>query len=166
MTQHFASVDDYIASFPAQTQQRLEEVRRLVASAVPDGEETIAYNMPTITVDGRSVVHFAGWAKHLSIYPEPGGDPELTRDLAPYSGGKGTLRFPLDEPHPRRAHHAGGAASGGTHRLALARDAGPGEPVVEVLEPPQQGRHELVADSGVEPGVAQADDDQRADGQQ
>lgn len=100
MTHHFDSVDDYVASFPSQTRQLLEQVRRIAAAAVPDGQETIAYNMPTIQVAGRSVVHFAGWTGHLSVYPEPAGDPELTRDLAPYSGDKGTLRFPLDQPLP------------------------------------------------------------------
>ena len=100
MTQKFDTVDDYLASFPTRTREPLAEVRRIVASVVPDGQETIAYGMPTIKVAGRSVVHFAGWAGHLSIYPEPDGDTDLTRDLAPYRAGKGTLRFPLDQPLP------------------------------------------------------------------
>ena len=79
----------------------LQKVRQTVHAAVPGGgEEAIRYNMPTITLDGSSLVHFAGWKKHLSVYPEPDGDAVLTRDLAPFRGGKGTLKFPLDEPIP------------------------------------------------------------------
>ena len=60
----------------------------------------ISYNIPTLKRDGRSVVHFAGWKAHVSLYPMPDGDADLERDLAPYSSGKGTLKFPLAEPIP------------------------------------------------------------------
>ncbi len=56
--------------------------------------------IPTLTLDGRSVVHFAAWKHHLSRYPQPTGDPALARDLEPYAMGKGTLRFPLARPVP------------------------------------------------------------------
>jgi uncharacterized protein YdhG (YjbR/CyaY superfamily) len=67
---------------------------------VPEGEDAISYNMPTLTLGGRRIVHYAGWKKHVSLYPAPEDDGALGRDLAPYSAGKGTLKFPLAEPMP------------------------------------------------------------------
>jgi uncharacterized protein YdhG (YjbR/CyaY superfamily) len=96
----FSSVDEYVASFPPETRAILEKVRRAMRSAAPGTEETISYDIPTFTLDGRYVIYFAGWKRHISIYPIPHGDEALQRDLAPYVAAKGTLRFPLDKPIP------------------------------------------------------------------
>ena len=36
----------------------------------------------------------------MSLYPGPEGDADLDSALAPYRSGRGTLRFPLDQPMP------------------------------------------------------------------
>ncbi len=100
MAEKFGSVDDYERSLPEPTQKIVNELRRRAHRAAPDGVETIAYNMPTVKVEGRSVIHFAAWKTHIAIYPAPEGDAELTRDLEPYLQAKGTLRFPLDGAIP------------------------------------------------------------------
>jgi uncharacterized protein YdhG (YjbR/CyaY superfamily) len=101
--QKFASIDDYLDSLSPEVRAAVEEVRAIVNAEVPDGEETISYHMPTVRRGGQAVVHYAGWKKHVSIYPEPDTEqhPDVGRELAPYSGGKGTLKFPLDQPLPR-----------------------------------------------------------------
>ena len=38
--QKFASIDDYIGSFPAEVRTVLEKVRQTVRTAVPDADET------------------------------------------------------------------------------------------------------------------------------
>jgi uncharacterized protein YdhG (YjbR/CyaY superfamily) len=96
----FASIDDYIGSFPAEVRTVLEQVRETVRTAVPDADETISYDIPTITLDGRALLHFAGWKHHLSVYPAPTGDDDLVRRLEPYRSGKGTLKFKLSQPIP------------------------------------------------------------------
>jgi uncharacterized protein YdhG (YjbR/CyaY superfamily) len=96
----FESVDDYIASFPPQVQPKLEAVRAAIRSAAPGTAETISYDIPTFTLDGRYVVYFAGWKRHISVYPIPDPDDALAREITPYVGGKGTLKFPLDRPLP------------------------------------------------------------------
>ena len=100
MAATYASVEEYVASFPEDVREVLEQVRRRVLRVVPDAGEKISYQMPTITSGGKPVVHFAGWKSHLSLYPAPEGDEDLAADLAPYSAGKGTLKFPLDRPIP------------------------------------------------------------------
>jgi uncharacterized protein YdhG (YjbR/CyaY superfamily) len=96
----FASIDEYIASFPPDVQRTLEEVRATIRAAVPGTEERISYGIPTFALDGRYVVYFSGWKRHVSVYPVPDADPELQREIAPYRAGKGTLKFALDKPLP------------------------------------------------------------------
>jgi uncharacterized protein YdhG (YjbR/CyaY superfamily) len=98
----FATVDEYIGSFPQDVQFALEEVRRTIHSAVPGAGETISYQIPTITVNGRYLVYFAGWKHHVSLYPLPEVDEAFAEELTPYRSGKGTVKFPLGEPIP---HH-------------------------------------------------------------
>jgi uncharacterized protein YdhG (YjbR/CyaY superfamily) len=45
-------------------------------------------------------LHFAGWKSHISVYPVPAGDAGFERQIAPYRGSKGTLKFPLNKPIP------------------------------------------------------------------
>jgi uncharacterized protein YdhG (YjbR/CyaY superfamily) len=100
MAEKFTSVEDYLDSFPPDVRRALEEIRATILGAVDGAVETISYNIPTVRVDGRPVVHYAGWKQHLSLYPVPAGDEDLVRELAPYVAGKGTLKFPLDQPIP------------------------------------------------------------------
>jgi uncharacterized protein YdhG (YjbR/CyaY superfamily) len=100
MAQKFATIDEYIATFPENVQEILEEVRRTIHAAVPGADETISYHMPTIAVDGKSVVTFAGWKKHIALYPAPSGDADYERDIAKYRTETATLNFPLKDPIP------------------------------------------------------------------
>jgi uncharacterized protein YdhG (YjbR/CyaY superfamily) len=97
----FSTVDEYIGSFPDDVQTVLGEVRRAIHNAVPAAaEETISYQIPTITLNGRQVVHFAAWKHHLAVYPIPETDDTLAREIAPYRDAKSTLRFPYGKPIP------------------------------------------------------------------
>ena len=100
MARTFDTVDDYIPSFPTASQQVLHDVRRALHGAVPGAGETISYDIPTLTLHGRSVVHFAGWKHHVSVYPIPDGDPSFEQAVARHRSGASTAKFPLDEPMP------------------------------------------------------------------
>ncbi len=95
-----ASIDEYIAEFPPETQEVLERVRAIVKETVPEATETIAYDIPAFGLDGRRLVYFAGWKSHVSLYPVPDGDEAFKSAIAPYQSGKGTLRFDLGKPLP------------------------------------------------------------------
>lgn len=94
-----ASIDDYIARFPSEVAAVLTEVRRIVGETVPGSVETISYDIPTFDLGGRHLVHFAAWEKHFSVYPVPRSSA-LAAELEEYQHGKGTLRFPFDQPAP------------------------------------------------------------------
>jgi hypothetical protein len=46
-------IDDYIAGFPNNVQEKLKKIRRTIRKAAPDAEETIKYRMPTYTLKGN-----------------------------------------------------------------------------------------------------------------
>jgi uncharacterized protein YdhG (YjbR/CyaY superfamily) len=100
MAEKFVTVDGYIDSFPQDVQSVLREVRSTILKVVPAAGETISYQIPTVMLDGRSLVYFAAWKHHVSLYPIPPGDEAFERELAPYRASKGTVRFPLGEPLP------------------------------------------------------------------
>lgn len=101
MAERFASVDAYVGSFPPEVREVLEGIRRTVHEAAPEGAgERISYGIAAVTLGGRDLVHFAGWKRHVSVYPVPEGDAVFRRDAEPYRSGRGTLRFPLDRPVP------------------------------------------------------------------
>ena len=98
--QKFASVDDYIGSFPPDVQLLLQQVRQAILAVVPAAGETISYQIPTVTLGGKAMLYFAGWKHHISLYPAPRGDDAFERQLAPYRSEKSTLKFPLSKPVP------------------------------------------------------------------
>jgi uncharacterized protein YdhG (YjbR/CyaY superfamily) len=95
------SVDEYIASQPAAVQSVLARVRGAIRKAVPGAREVISYMMPTYTLDGDRLLHFAVWKQHYSIYAATEQVVAAFQDeLASYQVDKGTIRFPLSEPVP------------------------------------------------------------------
>jgi uncharacterized protein YdhG (YjbR/CyaY superfamily) len=100
MADQTSSVDAYIASFPDDVGTVLSQVRHTIGQAVPNARETISYRIPAVTVDGKTLVYFAGWKHHVSVYPVPAGDAAFQSAVAPYRAGRGTLRFPLGQPVP------------------------------------------------------------------
>ncbi len=100
-------VDEYIAACADEAQPILTKIRSTIHEAVPGGSEKISYRIPTVTVDGKMLIFFAGFEHHVSVYPIPDVEEDLAQDLAPYRSGKGTLKFPLGQADPVCAHRAG-----------------------------------------------------------
>lgn len=95
----FTSIDEYIAAFPADVQERLRQMRAVIREAAPEAQEKISYQMPTFFLHGN-LVHFAAFKNHIGFYPAPRGIEEFKDELAVYKGAKGSVRFPLDQPLP------------------------------------------------------------------
>lgn len=94
------SVDAYIAQFPAETQQVLQQVRVAVIKAAPKAVETISYGMPAYKMNGKPLVYFAGYEKHIGFYATPTGHDAFKKELALYKQGKGSVQFPLHQKMP------------------------------------------------------------------
>lgn len=95
----FKDIDSYIATFPADVQEQLEQVRNAIQSSVPKAEEVISYNMPAFKYHGM-LVYFAGYKQHIGFYPTASGIAAFKDELSKYKNAKGSVQFPLDKPMP------------------------------------------------------------------
>lgn len=95
----FNSIDEYIATFPAEIQKILQELRAVIQAAAPEAVEKISYQMPTFDLKGN-LVHFAAFKQHIGFYPTPSGIEAFKDELSKYQGAKGSIRFPIDQPLP------------------------------------------------------------------
>ena len=94
-----ADIDDYIDGFAPNVQKILQKIRKTIQKAAPGAEEAISYQIPTFKLNGN-LIYFAGFQNHVSVYPAPRGAKDFKEELAVYEGGKGTVRFSLNEPIP------------------------------------------------------------------
>jgi uncharacterized protein YdhG (YjbR/CyaY superfamily) len=92
-------IDEYIAGFPDDIQEILQEIRLTIRQAAPEAKEAIKYRMPTFVLNGN-LVHFAAFKNHIGFYPTPTGIGAFQDELSLYKGGKGSVQFPLDQPIP------------------------------------------------------------------
>lgn len=93
-------VDEYLENFSGETKEILIKIRTIIDSAIPDAEQTIGYGIPTFKLNGKYVVYFAGYAKHVSLYPIPPGPASFQKSIEPYIAGKGTLKFIINKSIP------------------------------------------------------------------
>jgi uncharacterized protein YdhG (YjbR/CyaY superfamily) len=96
----FKTVDEYIAGFPKNIRDVLEELRRIIRESAPEAEETISYGIPTFDLNGKHLVHFAAYKSHVGFYPTSSGIKAFKKELSPFKTSKGTVQFPLDKPIP------------------------------------------------------------------
>ena len=98
---HFKTIDEYINSHPLEVRNVLQTLRETIKEVVPQAQEKISYNMPTFTLNGISLLTFAAWKKHTSLYPFTKAMEASLKEASSYkTSGKGTIQFPLDQPLP------------------------------------------------------------------
>ncbi len=100
MATRFASVEDYLDSLDPAVRERVEQVRAAMLGAVGEGaDDKVSYNIALVTKDGRGVLYYAGWAKHVAIYPTPHDTP-FEAELAPLRAAKDSLHLKHTLPLP------------------------------------------------------------------
>ncbi len=75
-------IDAYIVTFPKHVQKILEQVRQIIKKAAPQAEETISYAMPAFKLNGKALVYFAGYEKHVGLYATPSGHAAFEKELS------------------------------------------------------------------------------------
>jgi uncharacterized protein YdhG (YjbR/CyaY superfamily) len=93
-------ISGYIATFPKEVQETLKKLREIIKESAPEAQQSISYQMPTFKLNGKNLVHFAAFKKHIGFYPTPSGISSFAKELAQYKGAKGSVQFPLDKPIP------------------------------------------------------------------
>jgi uncharacterized protein YdhG (YjbR/CyaY superfamily) len=94
------NVDEYIASFDRDVQEKLQQLRSSIKKAAPAAEEMISYMMPAYKYLGGPLVYFAGYKNHIGFYATPTGHKAFEKELSIYKQGKGSVQFPVDKPLP------------------------------------------------------------------
>ena len=90
-----------MASLPEDRRGAMEGLRATIRATAPDATEAISYNMPAFRLNGKFFVSYDAFKHHYSLFPWTDAMiAELGEEVAPYAVGKGTLRFPADEPLP------------------------------------------------------------------
>ncbi|MCL2593347.1 MAG: DUF1801 domain-containing protein [Defluviitaleaceae bacterium] len=93
-------IDSYIKDFPENVQERLNIIRNLTKELAPQATERICMRIPTFDLNGKWLIHFAGFEKHIGFYPQPEGINAFKDRLTDYKFSKGSVQFPLDKPLP------------------------------------------------------------------
>ncbi|MCW5912562.1 MAG: DUF1801 domain-containing protein [Cyclobacteriaceae bacterium] len=93
-------IDEYIAAFQGKVRESLVKLRATINKAAPKAEEKMSYAIPTFFLNGKNLVHFAAFEKHVGFYPTPSGIAAFAKELKPYKTSKGAVQFPLDKPLP------------------------------------------------------------------
>ncbi|CAN5906139.1 DUF1801 domain-containing protein [soil metagenome] len=93
-------ITDYINLFPEDVQTHLRKIRAIIKENAPEAVENMSYGMPSYKTNGKPLVYFAGFKKHIGFYATPTGHATFAEQLAKYKQGKGSVQFPLDQPIP------------------------------------------------------------------
>lgn len=93
-------IERYIKQFPDKVQEILHNIRKLILDVAPDSDEHISYGMPAYKTNGKPLVYFAAFKKHIGFYATPSGHKEFQKELSKYKQGKGSVQFSLDQPIP------------------------------------------------------------------
>ncbi len=94
------TVDEYIAVAGDNVKEHLIQLRTAILEAAPEAEERISWEMPGYKLYGRVLVYFAGFTKHVSLFPGPEAIEEFKDELLGYKTHKGTIQFSLERKIP------------------------------------------------------------------
>ncbi|MFM8349996.1 MAG: DUF1801 domain-containing protein [Actinomycetales bacterium] len=95
------AVADRLAAFPMPHAAALQRTWKAMLKALPGAQPAISYGLPTLQVDGISVVAMDGFKRHNSLFPYSGNViASLASELADLEQTKGSIHFPMDRPFP------------------------------------------------------------------
>lgn len=129
-----ADLDAYLAGLPEPARARLAALCAVVREEAPEAAERMTYGMPTWH-QGENLLHLAGYAKHVGLYPGPAAIVAFAEELRPFKTSKGAVQIPHDAPLPtdlvrritrwRVAQAREGSAPARRPKTEALRDPGP-----------------------------------------
>jgi uncharacterized protein YdhG (YjbR/CyaY superfamily) len=96
----YNTIDEYIAAQSSDVQDILRKVAQTIRESAPKTTERICMRMPTFDLNGKWLVHFGAFKKHLGFFPQPDGVAAFAGKLTGYKTSKGAIQFPYNKPIP------------------------------------------------------------------
>ena len=93
------TVADYIRSFPAELQPRLNELRSLSRAHAPNTDEGLKWGEPAYST-GTILFMWAAYKRHANFIFTPSTKDAFGDALAGLETGKGSVKIPHDESVP------------------------------------------------------------------
>jgi uncharacterized protein YdhG (YjbR/CyaY superfamily) len=88
----------YFAALSPDVRRALKKLEKMVHAAAPRAAQGFSYRMPCVRIDDRPVVWYAGFKRHVSMFPMTAPIVRAhAAALRGYEKSTGTIRFPLDE---------------------------------------------------------------------
>jgi uncharacterized protein YdhG (YjbR/CyaY superfamily) len=94
-----SQVRAYVAKLPPKSRTRLKKLRDTIKSSLPKAIDGFSYGIPSFKLDGKTVVWYAAFKEHVSMFPLSAADRRAA-DRAGYETSKGGVRFPMTGPLP------------------------------------------------------------------
>jgi uncharacterized protein YdhG (YjbR/CyaY superfamily) len=92
-------VRDYFAAQPAAQRKILKRIRADIRAVVPAATDYMSYGIPAVRAGDKVVAWYAGFRKHVSIFPMGAAILAAAKvDASKYKTARGTIQFPIDEP--------------------------------------------------------------------
>ena len=98
------TIDAYFTTIRADQAAALQDLRVRINALLPGNTEVISYAMPGHKYRGKMIAGYAGFAKHLGLYPHSGGViPGFADELAAlgFKTSKSGVTFTPDRPIPQ-----------------------------------------------------------------
>lgn len=92
----------HIARFPSHIQEKLKALHAFIEQNLPEPTQKMAYGIPTFQLNGKNIIHYAGYSKHIGLYPGAKGIAAFAAEFEArgYRYSKGAVQFPVSQALP------------------------------------------------------------------